>query len=53
MENERAIEILDPEHREAYESLEPVNEKKKSGRPLHRSAAKRKTRKENFPRLSF
>ena len=26
MENERAIEILDPEHREAYESLEPVNE---------------------------
>lgn len=26
MENERAIEILDPEHREAYENLEPVNE---------------------------
>ena len=26
MENERAIEILDPEHREAYESLKPVNE---------------------------
>lgn len=26
MENERAVEILDPEHREAYESLEPVNE---------------------------
>ena len=26
MENERAIEILDPEHREPYESLEPINE---------------------------
>ena len=26
MEIERAIEILDPEHREQYESLEPVNE---------------------------
>lgn len=26
MRNERAIEILDPEHREQYESLEPVNE---------------------------
>lgn len=26
MENERAIEILDPEHRELYESLEPINE---------------------------
>ena len=26
MTNERAIEILDPEHREHYESLEPVNE---------------------------
>lgn len=26
MENERAIEILDPEHWEPYESLEPVNE---------------------------
>lgn len=26
MTNERAIEILDPEHREHYESIEPVNE---------------------------
>lgn len=26
MEIKRAIEILDPEHREHYESLEPVNE---------------------------
>lgn len=26
MKNERAIEILDPEHRERYESIEPVNE---------------------------
>ena len=26
MTNERAIEILDPTHREHYESLEPVNE---------------------------
>lgn len=26
MEIARAREILDPEHREAYESLEPVNE---------------------------
>lgn len=26
MENERAIEILDPEHRERYESIDPVNE---------------------------
>lgn len=26
MTNERAIEILDPEHREHYESLAPVNE---------------------------
>lgn len=26
MKIERAIEILDPEHREEYESLEPVNE---------------------------
>lgn len=25
MTNERAIEILDPEHREHYESLDPVN----------------------------
>ena len=26
MTNERAIEILDPEHREQYDSIEPVNE---------------------------
>lgn len=26
MTDERAIEILDPEHREHYESIEPVNE---------------------------
>ena len=26
MKIERAIEILDPEHREHYESIEPVNE---------------------------
>ena len=26
MKIERAIEILDPEHREQYESLKPVNE---------------------------
>lgn len=26
MTYERAIEILDPEHREHYESIEPVNE---------------------------
>lgn len=26
MTTERAIEILDPEHREYYESIEPVNE---------------------------
>lgn len=26
MTNERAIEILDPEHREHYESIEPINE---------------------------
>ena len=26
MKIERAIEILDPEHREWYESIEPVNE---------------------------
>lgn len=26
MTNERAIEILAPEHREHYESIEPVNE---------------------------
>lgn len=26
MTSERAIEILDPDHREHYESLEPVNE---------------------------
>lgn len=26
MEIERAVEILDPEHRERYESMEPVNE---------------------------
>lgn len=26
MKIERAIEILDPEHRERYESIEPVNE---------------------------
>lgn len=26
MKIERAIEILDPEHREQYESIEPVNE---------------------------
>lgn len=26
MKIERAIEILDPEHREQYESMEPVNE---------------------------
>lgn len=26
MTTERAIEILDPEHREHYESIEPVNE---------------------------
>lgn len=26
MKIERAIEILDPEHREKYESMEPVNE---------------------------
>lgn len=26
MTNERAIKILDPEHREHYESIEPVNE---------------------------
>lgn len=26
MTNERAIEILDPEHREHYESIEPVND---------------------------
>lgn len=25
MEIERAVEILDPEHREHYESIEPVN----------------------------
>ena len=25
MEIERAVEILDPEHRERYESIEPVN----------------------------
>ena len=26
MTDERAIEILDPEHREHYESIEPVEE---------------------------
>ena len=26
MTDERAIEILDPEHREHYENIEPVNE---------------------------
>lgn len=26
MTTERAIEILDPEHREHYETIEPVNE---------------------------
>ena len=26
MTTERAIEILDPEHREHYESMEPANE---------------------------
>lgn len=35
MENERAIEILDPEHREAYESLEPVNEACRMGVETH------------------
>lgn len=32
MEIARAREILDPEHREAYESLEPVNEACRDGR---------------------
>ena len=42
MEIERAIEILDPNHREHYESIEPVNEACRMG-----SAALRKQIKES------
>lgn len=30
---DRAIEILDPEHREHYESIDPVNEACRMGMP--------------------
>lgn len=43
MTDERAIEILDPEHREHYESIEPVNEACRIGMEAIRKVKELKT----------
>lgn len=45
MTNERAAEILDPNHRERYESIDPVNEACRIGR----NAIFRRIPKSPFP----
>lgn len=53
MTKERAIEILNPEHREDYPSIEPVNEARRMGMEALEYRTPKKPENEGIPSEAF